>query len=178
MAEKFPSDRFDQPTPHTQRVGAHRAPDRKYRRLKYVAWSALAAAVLAGVGIGAVVVLDNGVFTAADDTTHVVSTVAPSVDPSVPITVLNGTPTDTLDNSAAAVLTKAGFTVAASTNASQSNLTQSVVYYSAPNYLAVARAAADTLKISTVKVSTDFSTSIGSNVTVVLGTDYVPSPVG
>ena len=178
MAEKFPQDQFDQLPEAGDRVGAHRAPERSFRRLKYFGWVALATVLVAGVGIGAVVVIDNGIFSAADDNSTPVSTIVPTVDPSVPITVLNGTSTDSLDDSASQVLKKAGFTVASSTNASQDNLTTSTVYYSGDSFQAVAEAAAQTLGISAVKQSTQFSTTIGSDLTIVLGTDYVPSTVG
>lgn len=178
MAEKFPTDRFDHLPHHPERVGAHRAPARKFRRLKYVGWSALAVVVLAGIGIGGLVVIDNGIFNAGDDTAQsAASSVTPTIDPSVPITVLNGTPTGDLDDEAAATLKKAGFTVAANTNASQDNLTTSTVYYSDNSFLPVAQAVANSLGISTLKQSDQFS-SIGSDVTVVLGTDFVPSAVG
>lgn len=177
MAEKFPADRFDAIPTESARVGVHRAAPRKYRRLKYVLWSLLAVAVLSGVGIGAVVVLDNGVFSSADDTATISPTVAPTVDPNVPVTVLNGTPTSTLDEAATKVLRDAGFTVESSTNADKSDVAESVVYYSGPQFEAVARGVAQALGISKVQQSTAFN-SIGSDLTVVLGANYVPSAVG
>lgn len=177
MAEKFPTDRFDAIPEQTARVGVHRAAPRKYRRLTFVLWSLLAVVILSGTGIGAVIVLDNGVFSSADDTATVAPTVAPTVDPSVPITVLNGTPTDGLDESAAQELRAAGFTVESSTNADKSDIAESIVYYSAPQYEAAARGVAQALGIEQVRESTAFS-SIGSNLTVVLGANYVPSAVG
>lgn len=178
MAEKFPKDRFDDLPAHPSRVGAHRAGPRSFRRLRYVLWSLLAVVALSAVGIGAVIVIDNGLFTAADDTASPAVTVSPTVDPSVPVTVLNGTPTDTLDESAADELRAAGFTVESSTNADKSDIAESIVYYSGAQFEAAARGVADTLGISAVKLSTAFSTSISSNLTVVLGADYVPSAVG
>lgn len=178
MAQKFPTDRFDEIPTDSARVGVHRAAPRKYRRLKFVLWTLLAVVVLSGVGIGAVVVVDNGIFNAADDTIAAPTpTVAPTVDPNVPITVLNGTPTAGLDESAAAELTAAGFTVESSTSADKTDLTESVVYYSAAENEAVARGVAEALGIAKVTQSDAFD-SIGSPVTVVLGTDFVPSPVG
>ncbi|MGV1033848.1 MAG: LytR C-terminal domain-containing protein [Microbacteriaceae bacterium] len=178
MAEKFLPDRFDELPSHPARVGAHRAGPAKYRRLKYVGWSLLAVVVLSAVGIGSVVAIDNGIFSSADDASSVLNpTVTPTIDPSVPITVLNGTPTDTLDESVADELTQAGFTIGSSTNADKQDVRQSIVYYSSAQYQAVAQGVANALGISTVKQSTSFD-AIGSSVTVVLGTDFVPSAVG
>lgn len=177
MAEKLPTDRFDEIDSHTTRVGVHRAAPRKYRRLRFVLWSLLAVVALSGVGIGTVVVIDNGVFNSADDTTVATPTVVPTIDPSVPIIVLNGTPTADLDDSAAAELRAAGFTVESSSSADKNDLTESVVYYSSAEYEAVAQAAADTLGISKVEMSDSFA-SLGSNLTVVLGSDFVPTAVG
>lgn len=178
MAEKFLPDRFDEPVSNRTRVGAHRAAPAKFRRLKYVGWSLLAVVALSAVGIGSVVAIDNGIFNAADDVTKVLApTVTPTIDASVPITVLNGTPTGTLDESAATELTKAGFTVGSSTNADKQDVATSTVYYSSAQYQAVAQAAANALGIKSVKQSSSFD-SIGSNVTVVLGTDFVPPAVG
>lgn len=178
MADKFPADRFDDITPGSTRVGAHRVAARKFRRTKYVLWTVLAVVLLSGLGIGTVVVIDNGVFSSADDTgSNVMPTPTPTVDPSVPVTVLNGTPTADLDSSAAEVLRTAGFTVESSTNADKTDIAESVVYYSAPEYEAVARGVAQALGISQVEQSTTFS-AIGSNLTVVLGSDYAPAPAG
>lgn len=180
MAEKFPTDQFDQLPEHPARVGVHRAAPRKYRRLKYVGWMLLAVVVLSGVGIGTVVVIDNGLFTAADDTAKagaISATPSATIDASVPITVLNGTSTSSLDESAAEQLTKAGFTIGSSSNSNENTLTESTVYYSAPQYESVARGAANALGITAVKQSTAFA-NIDSNVTVLLGSDFTPAAAG
>lgn len=177
MAEKFPTDRFDQLPERPERVGVHRAQPRKFHRLKYVGWSALAVVILAGIGIGGLVVIDNGIFNASDDTAQILASVTPTIDPTVPITILNGTPTGDLDDEAAAALKSVGFTVASNTNASQDTIQTSTVYYSDSSFLPVAQAVANALGISTLKQSTQFS-DIGSDVTVVIGADFVPAAVG
>ncbi|MFM6974288.1 MAG: LytR C-terminal domain-containing protein [Agromyces sp.] len=178
MAEKYPHDRFDELPVHPERVGVHRAAPRKFRRLTFVLSAFAAIGLLTGLGVGAVVVIDNGIFSAIDDTAATPTpTVEPTVDASVPVTVLNGTPTSGLDVSAGDELTAAGFTVASTANADKSDVTESAVYYGSADLEAVARGVAQTLGISKVVASTMFS-SIGSSLTVVVGTDFVPSPVG
>lgn len=177
MAEHFPPDRFDTLPEHPGRVGAHRARPPRFARLRFALWSALAVVTLSAVGIGAVIVLDNGVFSSADDTAVPTPSVAPTVDASVPVTVLNGTPTDTLDESAAEELQAAGFTVGSAANADKSDVEKSVVSYTAPLYEGAARGVAQALGITEVRQSSTFA-AIGSNITVVIGADFVPKAVG
>ncbi|HLP23218.1 MAG TPA: LytR C-terminal domain-containing protein [Microbacteriaceae bacterium] len=178
MVEKFPTDRFDDLSEQSGRVGAHRPAPRPFARFVFAMWALLAVVLLSGVGIGAVVVIDNGIFSSADDSNSAMKpTVSPTVDPSVPVTVFNGTPTEGLEQSASDELTAAGFVIEASAAADKNDIVESAVYYTSPTYEGVARGVAEALGIGKVAQSAAF-TSIGSNLTVVLGTDFVPSPVG
>lgn len=177
MNESFPPDRFDSDTKNSGRVGVHRAPVSATRRLMPLAWAALATVVLAALGIGAVVVIDNNIFSGAQDIApSPAPTVAPTVDPSVPLTVLNGTTTPELAMSASDELVAAGFTVASTANASEDTIEETFVYYSNDTLKGVALGVAEALGVEGIRESDAFD-DIGSLVTVVLGADYQPTPV-
>src|SRR3954447_779521 len=97
----YPPDRFDRPPTDLQRVGAHRAPC-PGRGWIVFAWAALATAVLVGLGVLAMFVINDRVsfdnpFGGGGSVPTVTAeptatpTVQPTQDPAVNVIVLNGT---------------------------------------------------------------------------------------
>src|SRR3954467_7195999 len=123
----YPPDRFDRPPTNLQRVGAHRAP-RPGRGWIVFAWAALATAVLVGLGVLAMFVINDRVsfdnpfgggsvptVTAEPTATP---TVQPTQDPAVNVIVLNGTSVAGLAGQVGDSLAGQGWKVAARSNAS------------------------------------------------------------
>ncbi|THG35751.1 LytR family transcriptional regulator [Glaciibacter flavus] len=182
MPASFPPDRFDEIPGDLDRVGAHRAPRKRGRGWIAFGWAALATVVLIAAGAIGIMVLNNGLdFTAgpassssATPPASAVPTAAPTVDPSLSVTVLNGTDTAGLAAKAATALTGAGWTVGATSNASASDVKTTTVYYADPTLEGAARGVSGTLPGSSVALSSDFADS-GAQIVVVLGADYKPA---
>lgn len=182
MAEKFPRDRFDEIPGDIQRIGAHRAPRPRGRGWITFGWAALATVVLVGAGIFALSLVNgaisfNGITpsrstsSAPTPTPTPTPTIVPTVDPSLSVNVLNGTPTAGLGAKVGDVLTAAGWKVGAIANADVTNLTTTVVYYSDPAKEAAALGAAQSLPGATVQNTQDFADT-GADLTVVVGSNY------
>src|SRR6218665_3204558 len=114
----FPRDRFDDLPTDVDRVGAHRAPGKRGRGWARFGWGVLAPAVPTVAGIFALSLLvsrfelpfADGETPTPSASETVVETAAPVTDPStldpaylaaLTISVLNGTPTSGLSNTAA-----------------------------------------------------------------------------
>jgi hypothetical protein len=176
----YPHDGFDNIPHDVLRVGAHRAPEKKGRGWIVFAWAALATVILVSVGMfvlsaagkSSLPFLSSSAVTPSA-TPSAVQTVAPKLDPTVPITVLNGTETTNLANSAADYLvtkgwTGAGLDVGARANATDQHIAKTVVYYTTATDEAAARELVKDLGTGTVLLSNAFPDPI----TVVLGSDY------
>ncbi len=182
----FPKDRFDEIPDDLQRVGAHRAPRHSGRAWIWIAWSALAAAVLVAIGIFGLNLLNgNSTFKStitgagtptptATPTPSPTPTIVPTVNPSLNVTVLNGTDEDGLATAFAQALKSAGWAKVITANATQTDYTQTTVYYSTANNQAAALAIAKLIPGATTAMTQDY-VETGADLTVVLGTDYKPS---
>jgi hypothetical protein len=113
-----------------------------------------------------------GVTTSTEVPASAEPTAAPTVDPALSVTVLNGT---TQPGTAAAVgelLTAAGWQVGATTNASTTDVTETIVYYADPALEGAARGVSEALAASEVLLAQDFAES-GADLTVIVGSDYL-----
>ncbi|GAA1837766.1 LytR C-terminal domain-containing protein [Agromyces salentinus] len=174
MAQNYPRDRFDSIPHGIERVGAHRAPQRRGARWVALGWAALATAVLTGAGIAGVVIVNDRVdFSEASpsSTPSPVATAEPTVAPDVPVTVLNGTATEGLAATAGETLTAAGIPVSAMANASESDLTETVVYYATADLEGAARGVAQAVPGTDVRLDAKFG-EIGTPLVLVLGSDF------
>ncbi|TAM66513.1 MAG: LytR family transcriptional regulator [Microbacteriaceae bacterium] len=183
MAHKYPKDRFDVTPDGLQRVGAHRAPRGKGRGWIWVGWSALACAILIAAGVIGLSFINGtidfkagtgiGTSTPAPTATPT-PTIVPTVNPSLQVTVLNGTTIEGAASSVAATLTAAGWHNISTANASDNSITHTVVYYSADANKAAALGVARSLPGSTIELTQAYVDS-GADITVVIGSDYKPA---
>lgn len=186
MPPTYPKDRFDH-LPHSlDRVGAHRAPGKKGRHWVAFWWALGATAVLIGLGVFGMASLSNKLNIAipglssssatdtATDAATAVPTAVATVDPSLTVTVLNGTKGTGVAKAAGDVLSAAGWTVGALSNASTEDVTKTTVYYADATLEGAARGVAASLPGSTVLLASDFATS-AADLTVVVGADFVSS---
>ncbi|GAB3137487.1 LytR C-terminal domain-containing protein [Marisediminicola antarctica] len=208
MAKTTPTDRFDEIPDDLTRVGAHRAPARQGRGWIGFAWAALATGVLVLAGVVALAALTDSInldlpFTASgaptDDApatdqseepeaTETAAPIEPLLDPSVSITVLNGTSTAGLAGAAGDKLVAEGWCGAAGpdtvaegpcadstavgsrANASSTEIAATAVYYGDPANESAALALVASLGIGEAQLSEDFPES---PITVLLGSDYL-----
>ncbi|MDY7528930.1 MULTISPECIES: LytR C-terminal domain-containing protein [unclassified Cryobacterium] len=186
MPPTYPKDRFDH-LPHSlDRVGAHRAPGKKGRHWVAFWWALGATAVLIGLGVFGMASLSNKLNIAipglssssatdtATDAATAVPTAVATVDPSLTVTVLNGTKGTGVAKAAGEALSAAGWTVGALSNASTEDVTKTTVYYADATLEGAARGVAASFPGSTVLLASDFATS-GADLTVVVGADFVSS---
>lgn len=185
MAEKFPTDRFDEIPDGLERVGAHRAPRPRGRGWIAVGWAALATIVLVGAGIFGLSLI-NGAISFSGPTSSAgapstsaaaptpsstpTPTIVPTVDPSLSVNVLNGTGTEGLAGTVGDKLKAAGWTIGALANADRTDVTQTVVYYADPSLQAAALGVAQSLPGAAVQQTQDFADT-GADITVVAGSD-------
>jgi hypothetical protein len=180
---KTPKDQFDDLPTDLARVGAHRAPPRSGRGWVTFAWAALFTGlfVLAGsLGLNALRGLSFlGTSPTPSATPTVIKTADPVLDPTtiapergITITILNGTTTVDLEDSAAAALT--GWPVGATLVATNRTEPKTIVYYGDPANEDVARGVVLALGVGEVRESAAYVAPI----TVVLGADYVGTPAG
>lgn len=178
---KAPRDQFDDIPADLARVGAHRAPPKSGRGWITFAWAALITGllVLAGSfglnwyrGLGFL-----GETPEASSTPSAIVTADPVLDPTtiapergITITILNGTPTVDLEDTAAAALT--GWPVGATLVATNRSEPTTVIYYGDPANEDVARGLAIALGVGEIRESTAYA----APVTIVLGADYVGTP--
>jgi hypothetical protein len=176
MAQKFPRDRFDSVPHGIDRVGAHRAPAARGRGWLVFGIAALAAVLLIGGGIAALMVF-NGRLDFAEPSASPAATEAPAatvpatIAPDVPVLVLNGTETAGLAAAAAEKLQAAGVPVSSTANASEDTLQETVVYYASPELEGAARGVLGALGIGDVRLDATIAET-GGTIMVVLGADY------
>jgi hypothetical protein len=177
----YQRDRFDSVPDDLLRTGAHRGPQKRGRGWITFAWAALATGILVVVGLLGLAIVNGKLANpfasssvAASATPTPTPTMTPLLNPTIAITVLNGTPTANLANSVGDNLVKQGWNGAAQgvgsrANASSSDVKQTVVYYSDPANEGAARALVLSLKVGTIQLSDVYS---DSPLTVVIGSDY------
>lgn len=177
----FPPDRFESVHDDLYRVGAHRAPSRSRGWVTFW-WAALATCVLVGAGVFGLSVVrgtvglpfNSSAISTPTPTPTPTPTVTPKLDPSLAITVLNGTTTPQLANNTGDYLVSKGWagasaTVGARSNTATPNIKKTVVYYTDPANEAAAKALVQSLKVGTTELSSAFP---DSKLTVVLGADF------
>ena len=174
-------DQFDDIPADLARVGAHRAPPRPGRGWITFAWAALFTGLFIVAGSFGLNALRGLSFIGEAPTSSVTPsaevTAEPVVDPAtidparaISITILNGTPTANLEDTAGAAL--AGWPVGALLVATERDEPTTVVYYGDPANEDVARGLVLALGVGEVRESTAYAAPI----TIVLGTDYVGTP--
>jgi hypothetical protein len=181
----FPQDRFDDVPAELVRVGAHRGPKRKGRGWIGFAWAAFATVVLTIGGLVGLAAINNNInfdlpFLQGEETEvptiTETPTAEPTLDPSIPLTILHGTPTSGLANQVGDALLKEGWKgakqgVGSRANAASDDIDETVVYYADPALEGVARGLVLALGVGDIRLSTDYP---GSQVTIVIGLDYKP----
>lgn len=187
----YPKDRFDSVPDDLLRTGAHRGPTKRGSGWITFAWAALATGLIVLLGVGALALHDGkladapfALSTSSTPSTPSAMSAAPSIAPSptvvpklnptIAITVLNGTPTARLANEVGDQLVKDGWGGAAigrgsRANATTKTVTATVVYYSDPANEGAARALVQSLKVGSILLSQNY---VASPLTVVLGSDY------
>jgi hypothetical protein len=184
----FPKDQFDDLPDDLYRVGAHRAARAKGHGWITVAWAALAVVVLTGLGLFGLSRISDSLrielpglpgdaqppaATEPEPQPTAEPVTDPStLDPSITITVLNGTTTGGLANTVGDTLEEDGWPVGSRTNTADPDVETTTVYYSVPENEGIARGVALELGVEEVVLSDAFP---GAAITVVLGADYKPS---
>ncbi|HEU5222339.1 MAG TPA: LytR C-terminal domain-containing protein [Candidatus Lumbricidophila sp.] len=175
MTHDAPHDRFDEIPADTPRVGAHRAPGSGSSGWRRAGLILLAGVVLGAVGIGGLLLYNNR-FLVVDPGVSASSTTAPEVkiDPSLPVTVLNGTTIDGLGAQVAETLKAQHLqvTVAAAANTATQH---TVVFYASPSSEASARGVASLLGNVPIKLDPSIEAR-GMPLVVLLGGDYRATP--
>ncbi|MEO6199702.1 MAG: LytR C-terminal domain-containing protein [Cryobacterium sp.] len=191
MNTHYPKDRFDTLPHGVDRVGAHRAPAQRGRRWIGFGWALAATAVLIALGVFGMSVLNErlkpdlsgltpGTASPAatatpkpSPTEAPVPTPKPTVDPTLSVTVLNGTLTIGLAGSVSEVLGGDGWNVGALGDAASPDIPNTVVYYAEAGLEGAARGVAESLPGAEIRLSNDFAGS-GADLTVVVGNNYEP----
>ncbi|MEO6941541.1 MAG: LytR C-terminal domain-containing protein [Terrimesophilobacter sp.] len=176
----FPKDRFDDLPSDVQRVGAHRGPKPKGSGWIGFAWAVVATVVLTAGGLFGLAAINNNInFNFFPNPQPVVDTPTPTptLDPKVPLTILNGTATVGLSNQVGDALVAKGWDgakvgVGSRANASSNSIGATVVYYTDPSLEGAARGLVLALGVGDIRLSTDFP---GSQITIVIGSDYKPA---
>jgi hypothetical protein len=169
-----PHDSFDDLPADLVRRGVHRGPRPRGRGWVTFAWAALATGVLVGLGVLGLFVVNNGLQLGTSPIDPAPSetptpTVLPTVDPSLSVTILNGTTIEGLATRAGGQATDGGWSVGIEANASTTDVTVTTVYYVDAAQEGAAKGLAATLGGVATAVSSQFE---GDTLTVVLGTDY------
>ncbi len=181
---KYPSDQFDDIPADLNRVGAHRVPPKAGRGWITFAWAALFTGIFVAGGLFGLSYLRSGTFLGSGENTLVpeiteTPTAEPVLDPStidparaISITILNGTPTIGLAQTAGDALTAKGWTIGTMLAASATTETKTIAYYSDPANEDVARGLILALGVGEVRESSAYNASV----TLVLGSDYTAVP--
>lgn len=188
-----PRDRFDDLPDDLVRVGAHRSPAKRGRGWVAFAWAALATGVLVIGGlyglsrVNPAISFELPVIGGDAANPGATATAEPEVEPltdptlvdpalNLSISVLNGSPTDGIQQSAADQIELAGWPKPAAAVAGAREETTTVIYYNGAQYEAIALGLAQLIGSDPANIrNSDFY--LGSPVTIVLGSDYAP-PAG
>lgn len=184
-----PTDRFDDIPDDLARVGAHRAPAPRGRGWIAFAWAVLATGVLVVAGLYGLSRFDPtfqfdlpsfgagepvGEATVAPEDVVEPVTDPATVDPALGLTisVLNGTETQGLQNTAGDQISDAGWPDPARANAASRAEETTTIFYHTTDFEGIALGLAELLGAGEVVLSDAY---LGAPVTILLGTDYVPS---
>jgi len=188
-----PRDRFDDIPDELVRVGAHRSPAKRGRGWVAFAWAALATGVLVVGGlyglsrVNPAISFELPVIAGGDGQPGSTATPEPEVEPltdptlvdpalNLSISVLNGSPTDGLQQSAADQIELAGWPKPSAAVAGAREETTTSIYYNGAQYEAIALGLAQLIGADPANIrNSDFY--LGAPVTIVLGADYEP-PAG
>ncbi|QEE62193.1 LytR family transcriptional regulator [Salinibacterium sp. dk2585] len=178
-------DRFDEIPDDLPRVGAHRAPAEPARRWIAFAWAALATVLLVAGGLFGLSLLNpdldlrvpgRDAAAPADpvDPGPEQPTVEPMLDPTVPITVLNGTGAPGLATQVGDALVAQGWEgastdVGSRANAAVDDVERTLVFYNDPVNEAAARMIIEHLGVGELRLSNDYP---ASPIVVLIGADY------
>ncbi|MER7796232.1 LytR C-terminal domain-containing protein [Microbacterium sp. NPDC096154] len=176
MPTTYPRDRFDDVPRQAERVGAHRAEQPRMSRGVAFLWAALATVVLTIAGIIGFLVLSQRVDAPAPP--EATPTVAPVIDTTYTVLVLNGTATPGTAEAVAQQLVAAGWTedMALPSESSATDFPTTTVYYASPEEEAAARGVAQAIGGAQVEQSDQYAADPESEVkelTVVVGLDRV-----
>jgi len=183
-----PRDRFDDLPDDLQRVGAHRAPAKRGRGWVAFAWAALATGVLVIAGLYGLSRVNPAVSFELPDlggpvagpqvTTTPKPEVTPITDPALvdpalklSISVLNGSPTEGAQQTAADQIEVAGWPKPSAAVAGARDEEVTIIYYNGSPYEPIALGLAQVLGTDPANIrNSDFY--LGAKVTIVLGADY------
>ena len=182
MTRSYPDDQFDHLPRESNRVGAHRAPARKGRGWVPFWWALGTTLMLILIGVFALVNLTNrldfavpGVPTTSAVPEEIVSegpAVEPTVDPSLSVTVLNGTADGGLAATVGYLLTQNGWVIGSTSNSDTTTVETTTVYYQDASLEGPALGVAGALPGAVIMLSDDFANS-EADLTVIVGNDYV-----
>lgn len=174
MPTSYPRDRFDDIPRQPARVGAHRAEQPRTSRGVVLLWAALATVVLTIAGIIGFLVLSQRTDLLPEQPTAT-ATVAPVVDTSYTVLVLNGTGTAGMAEQVAAQVVAAGWTedMVVPSESSATDFPTTTVYYAAPEEEAAALGVAQAIGGARVEQSDRYDNPAEKELTVVVGLDRV-----
>ncbi len=171
MSNEFTPDRFDEPGKRAMKHGIHRAPRRGIARMSLWAWAGIVTFTLSAIGVGTIISIDQNLFQGVGEIfPDFQVTASPSVDPAMPVTVLNSTGSAAYTDILSELLENEGFTVDGATEASKS-VSETIVYYSDEDAQAAALAVVQTLGVGRIDYS-DAYDYLGSKITAVVGSDF------
>jgi hypothetical protein len=173
-------DRFDELPVSIDRRGAHRAPRETHPGIAF-AWAALITGIIVSVGTLAIFAFNGRIdivsflFPAASNSSTAAASAGPTVDPAATISIFNGTEQNGLAVQAGDALKRAGFTVGSISSSSETTATKTIVFYFQKGNEGAAKGACQVLGAScTTKFTSAFAES-GVPLTVIIGSDYLPS---
>lgn len=181
----FPKDRFDDLPAEPGRVGAHRAENPRLRFGSVLLWSAIATVVIILIGVfGTMLATGRLDFAPAPEASQGAGPVAPKVDTSYPVLVLNATDEDGLGATIRDTIVDAGWSAddVQDDNASADDFPTTTVYYQSAADEAAARGLADVIGGAEVSLDDTFQVvndpgtpaadgTVGLQLVVIVGLD-------
>lgn len=157
MPTSYPRDRFDDIPRQPARVGAHRAEQPRMSRGVVLLWAALATVVLTIAGIIGFLMLSQRAEILPEQP-QAEPTVAPVIDTSYTVLVLNGTGTSGKAEEVAEQVVSAGWAddKVLPSESSATDFPSTTVYYAAPEDEAAARGLADAIGGARVEQSDQY----------------------
>jgi hypothetical protein len=186
-----PRDRFDDIPRDLVRVGAHRAPAKRGRGWIAFAWAALATGLLVVAGLYGLSRVNPAISFQLPElgtgteqpgaTPTPKPEVTPLTDPTLvdpalelSISVLNASPTEGAQQTAADQIALAGWPTPSTALAGSRDVETTMIYYNGSDYEAIAAGLAQLLGTDVTQIrNSDFY--LGATVTIVLGADYAPA---